>query len=111
MISKKTAGKIWRCYREIDSANKLTQDLEIAEKQNPFDEHAQKLADAFGRNQDLQLGTPCGENGHRLFNVSPELAKIMIRAHIAHKENELKKLNEAAKIELENPIVEIPEPK
>ncbi len=55
-----------------------------------MDKHAPSLRDCFGRRQHLELGIPCGENGHRLLKVDPSLAESVIRAHIANKEAELK---------------------
>ena len=54
----------------------------------------------FGRKQGLQLGIPCGESGHTLLNVSPELAESVITAHIAARRAELVDINERARIEL-----------
>lgn len=102
MITQDTASAIWTAYREIESAKKLLADME-AERKKPFsdiDKHAPTLKDAFGRRQHLQLGIPSGETGHRLFQVSPQLAESVIRAHIATKEAELAEANERARIEL-----------
>ena len=100
MISVKTCEKIWICHREIISAEKLLADMERIEKEPGLDPHEKKLSDAFGRRRDLQLGVPSGENAHRLFNVSPHLAKSVIKAHKAKKEAELIDLNECARMEL-----------
>jgi hypothetical protein len=58
------------------------------------------LKDAFGRRKQLQLGIPSGENGHRLFDVAPQLAESIIRAHIANKHAELVEATEQARVEL-----------
>lgn len=102
MITMKTAEAIWAAYREIETAEKLLADLE-SERTKPFaerDKHAPTLADVFGRKQHLQLGVPCGQNGHRLFNVAPELAESVIRAHVAKMNLALVEANERARIEL-----------
>ena len=101
IIKKETAAKIWQCYREIEAAEKLLQDMEERRKKYPGDEYAQKLENAFGRGQNLQLGIPSGENSHSLFNVSPDLAGAVIRSHVAAKKAELIKVNEQAGIELD----------
>ena len=102
MIAKQTAEAIWAAYRELETAEKLLADLE-SERTKPFaetDKHAPTLADAFGRKKHLQLGVPCGQNGHRLFDVAPELAESVIRAHIAKMGVALVEANERARIEL-----------
>ena len=100
MISKKTCERIWSCHREIAAGEKLLSDLAEVEKNSKYGGHEEKLTDAFGREKDLQLGVPSGQNGHRLFNVAPELAKAVIRAHMANKQAELVEANEQARLEL-----------
>lgn len=100
MISQETAGSIWNCYREIAAAEKLLADMEQSEKEYHSDVRRETLKDAFGRHRNLQLGIPCGDNGHRLLDVAPALAKSVIRGHIANKQAELAQANERARIEL-----------
>lgn len=105
MITQQTASDIWSAYREIECAEKLLADME-AERNKPFSEcskHEPTLKDAFGRRRNLQLGIPSGETGHRLFDVQPQLAESVIRAHIAQKKSELAQANERARIELNTP--------
>ena len=105
MITQKTAERIWSAYREIEAGEKLLADM-AAIRAEPFsdrDRHAPTLKDAFGRARHLQLGIPSGENGHRIFDVAPELAESVIRAHIAKKQVELVEANEQARIELTVP--------
>lgn len=97
MITCETAERIWVCYREIAAGEKLLVDMADVDKPDRFESN---LRDAFGRRRQLQLGVPSGETGHRLFGVDPELAKAVIRAHIANKTAELASANEAARIEL-----------
>lgn len=80
-ISKETATDIALAYREIETAEKLLEDVKAAmDRFRPTD-----LRDAFGRRQGgLQLGVPSGQDGHRLFNVPYSLAEPIIGAHIAH---------------------------
>lgn len=99
-IKQETAAKIWQCYREIETAKKLLNDLDEKIKNNRFNPHEQHLKDAFGHRQNMQLGIPSGENGYRLFDVSPNLAKSVIISHIAFKEAELTDVNEQARIEM-----------
>ena len=102
MITQKTAARIWECYREIQAAEKLLDDMATVEKDYRFEPAEQKLKDAFGRKTDLQLGVPSGERSHRLFNVSPKLAESVINAHIVNKEAELNEANEQARIEIDS---------
>jgi hypothetical protein len=102
MITQQTAAKIWAAYREIEVSEKLIADMK-KERDAPFSDikrHEATLKDAFGRRQHLELGIPCGDNGHRLYQVEPELAESVIRAHIAHKRVALVEANECARIEL-----------
>ena len=101
MITQETAAIIWQCYREIEAAKKLLVDMEEKRKQYPDQPYEQKIKDAFGRAQDLQLGIPSGERQHTLYAVSPKLAESVIRAHIATKEADLVTANERARIEME----------
>ncbi len=102
MIARDTAARIWNCYREIESAEKLLKDMADGFDKWQEDKHAPTLKDAFGRRRQLQLGIPTGENGHRLFDVAPELAQSVVRAHVAKKHAELVEVNEQARIELDN---------
>jgi len=100
MITREIAERIWFAYREIEAAEKLLTDMDTA-KAEDWDRHSESLRDAFGRRRALQLGIPSGENGHRLFDVAPGLAKSIIRAHIEHKRTDLAEANEQARIELD----------
>ena len=102
MITQKTAAAIWAAYREIEAGEKILSDI-AKEKAEPFadrDKFAPQLKDAFGHRRNLQLGIPSGENGHRIFDVRPDLAESVIRAHIAQKKVELTEANECARLEL-----------
>lgn len=102
MITQETASTIWSAYREIEAAEKILADM-AEERAKPFrddDKHAPTLKDAFGRNQHLQLGIPSSSNGHRLFQVRPELAESVILAHIGQMKAELIEANECARVEL-----------
>jgi hypothetical protein len=48
----------------------------------------------------MQLGVPSGQNSHRIFDVSYDLAEPIIRTHISNKRAELAKLNEIARFEI-----------
>lgn len=99
MITQETAMLIWDAYREISAAEKLLNDISEYKKWEP-DRYAPSLKDAFGRRRHLELGIPSRENGHRLLQVSPDLADAVIRAHMAHAKAKLADANERARIEL-----------
>ena len=100
MITQDTAAKIWKCHRDIVAGNKLLDDMAKAKANTErHDQTATGLRDAFGHERGLQLGVPSGQNAHQLFDVKPELAEAVIRAHISHKQSELAELNEVARIE------------
>jgi len=97
MITQDTAYQIWIAYNEIEKGEKLLS--EIKEQLSRY--RLPDLRDGFGQSQDLQLGIPSGQNGHRLFDVKPELAVCVITAHIGDKKAKLIALQTIAKQELE----------
>ena len=105
MLTSETIERIWHCMREIEAGNKLLADMEEVGRQDEKRWEGKSkteptLKDAFGRRRHLELGVPSGENGHRIFQVSPILAGHIIRAHIANKTAELAEANELARLEL-----------
>jgi len=97
MITKNTSTDIALCYREIEVAEKLLEEIaeSISRRKLP------DLRDAFGRPQGgLQLGVPSGDNSQRLFYVPWNLAKPVLEAHIAAKRSELSALMAKAQFEL-----------
>lgn len=104
MLNQKTCESIWHCHREIEAATNLLSDIDELNKKNKernsMDSHKEKLKDVFGRDCELELGVPSGENSKRLFRVSLELAVPVIEAHIANKAAQLAELNAIAKLEL-----------
>jgi hypothetical protein len=103
MITQETAAKIWEAYREIAAGNKLLADIAKTQKENKREDRSfePKLRDMFGRERELQLGVPSGENAHTLYRVHPDLAVSIIKAHIAEKAAVLVRLNEIARAELD----------
>jgi hypothetical protein len=97
MISPETARAIAYAHREIETAEKLLDDISEALSRRGTPD----IRDAFGRQaQGLQLGVPSGETGQRLFNVEWSLAKPVIEAHIANQRAQVAALNEKARAEL-----------
>lgn len=104
MITQETAGRIWNCYREIAAGEKLLADMEETAARYVDDVRRETLPDAFGRQRQLELGIPSSGNGHRILNVAPDLAKSVIRAHIATMQAKLAEANEQARIELDSTV-------
>ena len=103
VISKATAIAIAVAYQEIERGEKLLADVHscISERRERLAKGAEDLRDAFGhRQRSLTLGVPSGDNGHRLCDVSYELAVPVIEAHIANKRSQLSALSLKAKTEL-----------
>ncbi len=98
MITQETAGRIWNCYREIETAQELLKELTEKLKTEKDD----TPLGSPGRRNNYQLGIPFGDTAHTLYNVQPKLALSVIRAHIAEKERELVEANEQARIELDS---------
>lgn len=96
MITKETAQKIWSCHDGIERSDKLMADMKD-ELEKTGDE---RLIDAFGRKKGLELGVPCGDDGHRIFNVRIDLAIQVIESHTEEQEAELKELEAIVKIEM-----------
>jgi hypothetical protein len=96
MLSKQTAMDIALAYREIETAEKLREDVvAAADKWKTTD-----LRDVFGRRVDnLELGIPSGDNSRRIFQVPYSLALPVIDAHIALHRSRIMALNEVARIE------------
>lgn len=100
MISQRTAHDLWCAYDEIAKGEKLLADMESQLKsgENP------NPRDLFGRRKNLTLGIPTATESTRLLDVSPELAMVIIRAHIAEKRSKLDALNAQARIETESGV-------
>ena len=97
-ISKQTAMDIALAYREVETAEKLLEDV-----RGTMDRihRTTDIRDAFGRVQHgLQLGIPTSETGRTLFNVPYSLAVPIIETHIATQRALISALAEKAKAEL-----------
>lgn len=96
-VSMETARAIAFAHREIETAEKLLEDVEAAMAKSSFDQ--KDIRDAFGRRQDgLQLGVPSG-SGHRIFNVPFAMSRPIIEAHIANQRTIVQLYSEKAGIE------------
>lgn len=97
LITHDTAASIAFAHAEIRAAQELL--AKLIEANITRDEP--DFRDAFGRKRGLQLGVPSGSNGHRLLDVSPELARYVIDAHIARMEARIGELCAIARMELD----------
>ena len=97
MISKKTAAEIWRCWNEIEKAEKL---LEVMKKNIAEGKEPTELKDYFGQEAGLKLAVPSGPASHSLYGVSPELALKIIEMHITDGHAKLERLKVNCLIEL-----------
>lgn len=99
MISKDTAIDIAMAYREIETAEKLLEEVR-GQIERTGRAHTD-IRDAFGRSvQGLQLGIPTGDSGQRLFTLQWSLAEPVIVAHIAHQRARMAVLTETARAEI-----------
>ena len=106
IISMKVASAIAFAHQEITKGEALLKELRDGKKWGrPVD-----FRDAFGSRRELQLGIPSGDNAHRLYGVSPDLADYVIEAHVAKKRAELAELCVKARMELDGHVtVEVEE--
>jgi hypothetical protein len=97
-ISKETATDIALAYREVETAEKMLQ--ELTEQRQRWQQP--DIRDAFGRLQGgLQLGVPSGKDSHRLFNVEWQIAIPIIETHIAAGKAKIRILTEKARVEIQ----------
>ena len=99
-LKQETISQIWSARREIDCGINLLKEIDEARKEYRIDRNQPVLKDAFGRRSCIEMGVPCSDTSRRIFQVSQELAEIVINAHIEQKRNELKALLITAKNEL-----------
>lgn len=99
-ISAETATSIAMTHREIQTAEKLLED--VRETVQRRGEISHDLRDVFGRtHDDLELGVPSGDTSKRLFRLPYSLAIPVIEAHIAACWQKLAVLDVKARIELD----------
>ena len=95
-ITRDTAAKIAYAHSEITEARERLTLLSEAKR----DRKEPDFRDAFGRQRGLQLGIPSG-SGHRLLDVSPDLAVYVIEAHIGKMQQRIAELCAIARMELD----------
>lgn len=99
MISKQTAMDIALAYREVETSEKLLAEIDEAIERRTVPD----MRDAFGRRYGgLQVGVPSSSNAdsQQLFNLPCNLARPIIRAHIAEQKALIEALCEQARAEL-----------
>jgi len=97
-VKFETAQSIALAYREVAVAEKLLAEINETLRNRVVPD----LRDTFGRQRELELGVPCGnDNSRRLFNVPWVLARPIIEAHIAQQNAIISALSETARIEIE----------
>jgi hypothetical protein len=100
VLSQRTATDIALAHREIEMASKLLAEAKYAEKWNT----QLDLRDAFGRQRGLELCVPSGRDGHRMYALSPDLAKYVIEAHVEKTKARLAELCVIARMELDGVV-------
>ena len=102
MISKATALRVWKCYSEIENANKLIAEMEEAIKNR----REPNPKDVFGNVRKLELGVPCDRDSMRVFSVEPQLAISILKAHAGNQHAQLVEANEQARIEINELMID-----
>jgi hypothetical protein len=99
-IKDETLQAIWHARREVEQGTKMLEVLKEERERRSLDKSVPCLKDSFGRIRNFQLGIPSNETTTRIYDVSPELAEVIIKAHIAQKESDLSAYLIIAKEEL-----------
>jgi len=97
MITKDVARLIYNCYSEIESGEKMIEELKNAIDQNgDF-----VLTDGWGETKRfLELHIPSKSGGHSIKQLPMQLGIDSILAHIESKKQELEKLKLTCKTQL-----------
>jgi len=98
MITQETAGKIWQCHREIEAAKELLANEKIFPANDSRAWH--ELPVGRWTREGFELVVPKDDTCKQLYGIKPELAKSVIRAHLAAMEALLAELSECARLEL-----------
>jgi hypothetical protein len=107
-IGKTTALRIAMAYQEIERGEALLTDVRkcLDERKERWPDGETDIQDVFGQyRRSLQLGVPSGAAGHKICDLSYDLAVPIIEAHIANKRAEVSALTILARSEME---VEVP---
>lgn len=96
MITKEVARLVFNCYAEIESANKMVEEL----KKSLNDNGDFEIKDNWGNSRGLELHLPTGMSGHTIKKVPFQLALDVIENHIAKQEEELVRLKDVCRVQL-----------
>ena len=97
MITQETAGRIWQCHREIESAKELLNNERIFPNDDTMS--WRELPVGNWTRCGFELSVPKGDC-KQLFGIRPGIAKAVIKAHLAAMEALLAELNEQARLEI-----------
>lgn len=103
-IAKTTALRIAMAYQEIERGEGLLTDVRkcLDERKERWPDGETDIQDVFGQyRRSLQLGVPHGNSGHKLCDLSYDLAVPIIEAHIANKRAEVAALTMLARSEID----------
>lgn len=97
MITKEVARKIHNCYTEIESGEKMIEELKKA-----IDENGDfVLVDSWGeRKRFLELHVPSKSGGHSIKQLPMTLGIDAIKNHIEKQKNELERLKDVCRVQL-----------
>jgi len=96
MITKEIARLIHNCYTEIESAEKMIEELQ----KSLNDKGEFELKDNWGNSRGLELHVPTSQSGHSIKRVPMSLALNVIKLHVITQEKELERLKDVCKIQL-----------
>jgi len=96
MITKEIARLIFNCYSEIESGEKMIEELKTR-----LDEKGElKLQDSWGNSKGLELRIPNDGGSYSIKQVPFHLALDVISEHIENQKKELSRLKEVCRVQL-----------
>lgn len=96
MITKDIARLIHNCYTEIESGEKMIEELK-----NRLNKKGElELKDNWGNIRGLELRIPCESGAQSVHRVPFHLALDVIKEHIENQKSELERLKEVCRIQL-----------
>lgn len=96
MVTKDIARLIYNCYSEIESGNKMIEEL----KKRLNEKGELELKDNWGNTAGLELRIPNEGGSWSIHQVSFHLALDVIKEHISNQEKELSRLREVCRVQL-----------
>lgn len=107
MITKETARRIYNCYQQIETIDKLKAEMleEVERVRKREQENSDPIPEnSFGRfGKGMQLGIPDGiSSSMRIYNISPEIALQVMDEQSEKLKRDLRELETIARLELSN---------